>query len=70
MRHRIIAGIILLFTLCTGPATAANFRMGGDESLNCAMTIEGPIEPGDAERFRDLLPEMFAHAGYSRMETI
>lgn len=34
---------------------SATFRLGGDESLACRMTIEGEIVEGDAQRFRDML---------------
>jgi len=41
--------------LIPGAASAADFRLGGDESVGCRMSIEGEIVTGDAERFRDML---------------
>jgi len=46
---------VFLATLLPGLASAATFRLGGDESLDCRMTIEGEIVEGDAERFRQML---------------
>ena len=37
------------------PQAPADFRLGGDESVGCRMSIEGEIVTGDAERFRDML---------------
>ncbi len=39
-------------------AEAADFRLGGDKSLNCVMSVDGPILPGDAKRFRAALVEL------------
>jgi len=48
---------VFLATLLPGLASAATFRLGGDESLDCRMTIEGEIVEGDAERFRQMLSD-------------
>lgn len=44
-------------------ADAASFRLGGDESLGCRMTIEGTIERGDAAQFRTMLADFINSIG-------
>lgn len=50
---------LLILIACLGrPALSAEFMLGGDQSLNCVITISGLIQPGDAERFRESIPEL------------
>lgn len=59
MRH-----ILFLIGLALLPlsAQAATFELGGNDSLNCRMTMRGAIEPGDAQRFREFLAHFLNHA--------
>lgn len=50
-----LVSFLLAGLLATASAQAATFRLGGDPSLNCDMTIEGEIVAGDAVRFRQML---------------
>lgn len=52
-----IISILLAGLLTATDADAATFRLGGDESLNCRMSIEGEIVAGDAARFRAMLAD-------------
>lgn len=53
----------LMLWLLASSAGAATFRLGGDESLDCRMTISGQILPGDAEKFRAFLPKLIDYVG-------
>ena len=55
-RVGVLAMCICLFL--AGHAHAANFKLGGDASLNCRVSVSGQIVPGDAEKFRAILVDL------------
>lgn len=59
LSFRSLAAALILSLFATDPIRAATFELGGDETLNCVMTISGIIEEGDADRFRDFLWSLY-----------
>ncbi|MDA7428105.1 hypothetical protein PGB28_06525 [Primorskyibacter aestuariivivens] len=62
MKRLLLAALILLPTL----SSAMEFRLHGDHPEGCMVTATGPIQPGDADRLRAILP---GDAEYSQYVT-
>lgn len=50
-----LAAAALAAALWAGAGQAADFRPGGDATMDCLMTMSGTIQPGDADRFHQAL---------------
>lgn len=58
--RNIILSFIILFMLPLGKALyAADFILGGDPEMECAITLRGTITEGDSERFSEFLTQNF-----------